>query len=1033
MPGGGGSVDEPSGVVTPRGAVELLEQRSEQRLAVANLGRSALSGARQVELAEAAVAIAHDAMGAEFALVLERDADDHLVAVAAGGFDDESAGGLCVRADPVTFLRTALDAPEPILVTDWARDDRFEVDDLVVAAKIRSACTATIRSPAGPIGIIAALSPRADAFIQDDCNYLRTIANVLGAARARQRVEDELRESLARLDTLLESSPVAFGFFDTELRFVRLNDRLATLSGRPAADHLGQTLADVLPDIWAQLEDAFRSVLDGGESARDVEVSAQLASAPGLERHFLASCYPVRTIEQVHGLGLVVVDITERIRAERASHLISDATELLTHRSELESVLDEAVQLPLPDFADSCQLFLFSNDASPWHAATTHSDGQVTRVALEGKVLYAIDPATPGAISDAVTTGRAQLIAHVPAEQVRGFAQDDAHLRKIEEHAAVSAIVAPLRAGATTLGLLFFTFTAASHRRYRPDDLALAEELAARFALVVDTVRLEVEAQRAQQRLDLLARAGSLMTVELATDTRMNQLAALPIPDFADACALHLVSDDGVFRLEVLQSADARLERALQPSAGNVPPGAPTPNADALKTRRAVLIADLPGALRDALGPEREEEARDLGLGSLLCAPLVGVDGRAFGTLTFVRGSSGRPFRDDDLPVAEELGRRSAAFFQHALRFEQEQATAEVLQRSLLPSTAPKIAGVATVSRYLPGGASQRVGGDWYDVVAFRDGGATVAIGDVVGHGVVAASSTGQLRAGVHLMALDGLGPAATLDRLNRLLLAMPDSEIATVAVLLYEPAEGTLRLSSAGHPPPLVVSADGAAELFEGAVSFPLRASAAARYEEVARPFAPGDTIVLYTDGLVERRGESLDVGLARLRAAAQAAPDDLDAMADHLLASVLPDEGPTDDVALLVLRAVADPVPLQLELPPRADELAAARGALRSWLAVSGVDTPTARDIVLAANEALANAVEHGSTSPNSIVTLHAEAVGGSIVVDVRDRGRWLEREPEPHRGRGLPVMRAVIDEVDIDPGGNGTTVRLRHRIER
>lgn len=124
---------------------------------------------------------------------------------------------------------------------------------------------------------------------------------------------------------------------------------------------------------------------------------------------------------------------------------------------------------------------------------------------------------------------------------------------------------------------------------------------------------------------------------------------------------------------------------------------------------------------------------------------------------------------------------------------------------------------------------------------------------------------------------------------------------------------------------------------------------------------------------------------------------------------------------------------MPLQLELPPRADALAAARGALRSWLAVAGVDAETARDIVLAANEALSNAVEHGSTSAHTIVTLQADAVDAWIVVEVRDRGHWLERPPDPHRGRGLQVMRAVIDEVDIDPGGNGTTVRLRHRVER
>jgi anti-sigma regulatory factor (Ser/Thr protein kinase)/putative methionine-R-sulfoxide reductase with GAF domain len=437
--------------------------------------------------------------------------------------------------------------------------------------------------------------------------------------------------------------------------------------------------------------------------------------------------------------------------------------------------------------------------------------------------------------------------------------------------------------------------------------------------------------------------------------------------------------------------------------------------------RVAVFIADVDHA--DILNPI----LRAKGIQSLLGIPLI-VEGELIGVL-HVGSLVPRKFGERDLAVLQVAAARAAPGIERARLFselEREHQVAMLLQRSLLPKRLIDVIGVTTAARYRP--ASDEVGGDWYDVFELARGRLGVAIGDVVGHGVRAAALMGQLRTALHAYALQDYGPARTLELVDRFVQAMPDYAMATAAYAVLEPDTGEVQFASAGHLPPIVVSRDGG-RVVEITPSAPLGAFSYGRVHEQELVLAPGETLVLYTDGLVERPGipltDSIDELLAVIKGVAS-----VDDLCRRAVERMVPPLDLRDDVAIVAIQNSTIDHDLDLHLPADPKILAEIRLVLRRWLRHHGADDGQTMEITLAVSEACTNAIEHAYSPAPAEFNLRAIADDGQVTFVVADGGRW--RAPRgDDRGRGLTIIRAAMDDVEVNSSETGTEIVMHRKL--
>lgn len=458
----------------------------------------------------------------------------------------------------------------------------------------------------------------------------------------------------------------------------------------------------------------------------------------------------------------------------------------------------------------------------------------------------------------------------------------------------------------------------------------------------------------------------------------------------------------------------AHAERGLQPSgsAGEQPGAAALPAAGVVRHGRVAVPDD--GRVVVPL----HGSAALRGVLSLLPSDDAGAD----------------PL-DRDLLTA--VGQQAGLALDRAELYEQSASVAHALQRSLLAVAPPVDARFAVATVYRPGVEMLEVGGDWYDVFLADDGVLSVVVGDVVGRGLGAASAMGQLRSAVRAVAGPDVGPASLLSRLDRFVEQVEAASMATLAYAELDLDNGLLRYACGGHPPPLLLPADGEATLLWDGRSTPLGAFVHPQERgEAEVQLSPGDRLLLYTDGLVERRDRSLDDGLARLtQAAAGIATAPLEEAVRTLTSTLLDDEHGRDDVCVLLLTWGEGG--FERDLSADLSGLSEVRADLGCWLHQRGADDDARDDLVLAASEALANAAEHGSgRRTGERVTVRARVVphpgGPDVVVQVQDHGRWRAPTASDERGRGLTIIGALVDDVVIE-AGEGTTVVLRRQLRR
>ena len=373
------------------------------------------------------------------------------------------------------------------------------------------------------------------------------------------------------------------------------------------------------------------------------------------------------------------------------------------------------------------------------------------------------------------------------------------------------------------------------------------------------------------------------------------------------------------------------------------------------------------------------------------------------------------------------------------------------LQEHLLPHGVPVLPRVRLAARYVVAGREAAAGGDLFDAVALADGRVVLMVGDVVGHGAPAAAVMGQLRAVALESLASGVDIVEAATRLSGLAGRLRTARGATICLVELDPSTGELRYVSCAHPPLLVLDPGAGARFLPRPDGSPL--GVGDRPPTVATDrLRPGQMLLLYSDGLVERAGRTLTDGLTDLSRVAAAALTDpvgpqtslppvlLDRVC-ALLVERMGTLGYGDDVTLLGAELLAAPWRrVELSLPARGDSLAEVRGALRSWLSEIGVSGADASAVTHAAQEACANVVEHAygvPTPDDSLARIGITAqvtADGTLDLEVADRGRWRPPGADPGgRGRGLMLMRGLIDKVDVVSAEDGTRVRFRHPLTR
>jgi serine phosphatase RsbU (regulator of sigma subunit)/anti-sigma regulatory factor (Ser/Thr protein kinase) len=557
----------------------------------------------------------------------------------------------------------------------------------------------------------------------------------------------------------------------------------------------------------------------------------------------------------------------------------------------------------------------------------------------------------------------------------------------------------------------------------RSDDPELVAQVIMRMALPPSERFLDPAVMRHIMLEGAVRRIGGALDI----DQMAPELIAILVPHFCNSAGLvvleSLIGEDEfpaetpdgshpVRRLAVAHDDDNGAWDAAFPTGEILYFPANTPYTKCMDTGKPVMeVMSSANAAKIARTWTRLPVAELLAGVSMLLLPLIARD-VMLGFFVCVRRVGFRRFDAYDMEIGMEFAARAAIFMDNAQRYSRERATALTLQRAMLPTGLSAPSSVEVRHRYLPGSKLIEVGGDWYESIALPGGRVALVVGDVAGHGVRAAVTMGRLRTAIHTLAMLELPPAETLQQLNELMqeLGAREPHFATCVYAIFDAVAGTCEVASAGHLPPLLVRPDGSNELLDVSPAPPLGVGTGP-IQSRTLPVADGSLLVLYTDGLVEKRSKDIDEGLARLRDIFT--PDTVELPLEDLckatLAGVWLDEQ-RDDIAVLIarLRTIPPENIVRWTLPA---ELTSARKArslikrpLRKWGLVDLI--PTAELLV---SELVTNAVRYAQGKIGLRLILE-----GGLVCEVLDDSAALPRlrhpDEEDERGRGLQVVSQV-----------------------
>jgi anti-anti-sigma factor len=409
-----------------------------------------------------------------------------------------------------------------------------------------------------------------------------------------------------------------------------------------------------------------------------------------------------------------------------------------------------------------------------------------------------------------------------------------------------------------------------------------------------------------------------------------------------------------------------------------------------------------------------------------------------------VRGVIGAGFDVTAGVTARLAAQRRSAHLRE--RYEQTREVITALQQQLLPHGLPVLPGAQLAASYLLADTGRAGGGDWFDAVVRPDGTLALVVGDVVGHGVAASGTMGQLRAILQDRLDGGADIGEALGAADRFARRQAAARATTVCLVVLDPAEGSLRYCTAGHPPPLVVSATGGTRYLSGTGGTPLGTGAPEGFPVRTDRLAIGDLLLLYSDGVLERPGVTVLDGRNQLAAVAGAATGGwalhapeasaVERVCAQSVELLVRATGHRDDITLLAAQRVPPGPDLDLECPAELTSLRGFRLALGEWLRRIFATDEDVFVLQHALGELTANAVEHAFDGEfgRGVVRLHGTLTPyGQVRAVVTDHGSWREPVRRSMRGRGLAIASQLVDELQIVPGGTGTVATVLHRLSR
>jgi PAS domain S-box-containing protein len=829
----------------------------------------------------------------------------------------------------------------PLGLPDALQDPRVSHLPAVTSGQVRAYLGSPLVAASGHVvGALTVYDPEPRQWTADESELLRQLAASVVAELELSAARSAVGTSITRLNVALEASSIGTWERDLRTGLIDLDERCAALFGLDGAVQFELSAMETQfvhrDDIGALQEAMQRAMEEHGQFTAEFRA----IRVDGTVRWMVSRGRMVTDSrgEPVRLLG-TILDVTDaRRQAEQRLSAMQRATAVAEVAAELANAarmedLPEIVQrgAQVLDAASSA-LAIFEPGDGPLrlHMTNRLTDEIQTHVEYPvAGVEIDLDESQP--TQYAAMHGRRVLLAD-REEAVARFPAVREGMDILNIH-AIAAL--PLRVEGRILGA-FVPLWSAPHP-FAADDVEVLEALAAQIALSVSRLQADAERaaavtamQEANQRLQVLAEAGRILSGSLEIDQQVGELADLVVPDLADWCWLVVTDEQG--RLHDIASAHrdpSRRPEVEEYVRAMVAVGTDETAARVVTaTGRTVTMTTVDWTYVERVLPDagaREALAR-LGVGSGTVVPLV-ARGQTLGALGLMNREERGPLSPAEVDTAVEIGLRAGLALHHARLFGQQRDLADALQRSMLTAP-PEPNHSQIVVRYVPAAAGAEIGGDWYDAFLQPGGATVIAIGDVVGHDTRAAAAMGQVRGLLRGIGYSSGGsPAEVLTELDLAIEGLALDTMATALVARLEQDEHDLRAgqvrlrwSSAGHPPPAVLTPDGKAMLLDDEQSeLLLGVAPETERREHVTVLDVGSTVLLYTDGLVERRDRDLDAGTAELLEVLRACADlSLDDLCDEVLERLfLPDA--QDDVAMLGLRLHPQDEPRPPEAGPQ------------------------------------------------------------------------------------------------------------------